>query len=150
MKFSPVFFLIALVFVSCDSGPKGEKLQFADLDFPITFEQRADQYKGVEVPAEVTQKWNKKAVQISGYMLPISAEKKVTEFMLVKSLWTCCYGQPPDINQVIYVKSKDPVEYYQEPIQIEGNFTAAIDYGSDGSLRSLYQVEANRVRVMKQ
>jgi hypothetical protein len=40
---------------------------------------------------------------MTGFMLPIDEVENIKEFLLVQSLWSCCYGQPPDINGIVRV-----------------------------------------------
>src|ERR1017187_4680410 len=44
------------------------------------------------------QKLNGQNIEMVGFMMPLSEVKNITEFILVPSLWGCCYGQPPAVN----------------------------------------------------
>ena len=41
-----------------------------------------------------------KKVLMTGFMLPLDEVQNIKEFLLVQSLWSCCYGTPPDINKL--------------------------------------------------
>jgi hypothetical protein len=61
-----------------------------------------------------------KKVLMTGFMLPIDEVQNIKEFLLVKSLWSCCYGQPPDIHGIVRVvmpKGKT-TDYFFDPLKI--------------------------------
>src|ERR1051326_794284 len=43
-------------------------------------------------------------VEMVGFMMPLTEVKDITEFLLVPSLWGCCYGQPPAVNHIVVVR----------------------------------------------
>lgn len=142
----PVWSLLTVGFlIGCSQAPRGVKLDFKSLEFPITFEQRAEMYSTVEIPEAIRQAWHNKEVHTFGYMLPLTADKQVKEFMLVHDLWTCCYGKTPDLNQVIYVTTDKPTVFHQEAVLVEGVMTTQLDRHND-AIRSLYQIKASKIR----
>ena len=65
-----------------------------------------------------------KKVLMTGFMLPIDEVQNIKEFLLVESLWSCCYGQPPDIHGIVRVvmpKGKT-TDYFFDPLKIIGTF----------------------------
>lgn len=89
-------------------------------------------------------------VIMTGFMLPIDEVENIKEFLLVQSLWSCCYGQPPDINGIVRVvmKGKARADYQFDPIKIIGTFKveAAVE---DGYCVDIYQLHAESVEVIK-
>ncbi len=96
------------------------------LDKIVTFDELTawpyeDGLKGM--PKNVRELDGKK-VLMTGFMLPIDEVQNIKEFLLVQSLWACCYGQPPDINGIVRVvmpKGKTS-DYFFDPLKITGRF----------------------------
>ena len=96
------------------------------------------------------QKLNGKQVLMTGFMLPIDEVENIKEFLLVQSLWGCCYGSPPDINGVVRVvmKGDKRLEYEFEPIKIVGTFKVGPTI-EDGFCVDIFQMDADSVEVIK-
>lgn len=80
-----------------------------------------DPEKGGPVPADV-QALNGMKIRISGFMMPLEQSEVITEFALVPSLGSCCYGQPPGVQHIITVhcpKNK-PTSFSIDPVVVEG------------------------------
>ncbi|MDA0836940.1 MAG: DUF3299 domain-containing protein [Planctomycetota bacterium] len=55
-----------------------------------------------------------KPIVIQGYMMPIvTREGRAQEFLLMRSMKSCCYGKPPKLNEIIYVKMEGAGADYQ-------------------------------------
>ncbi|MHC4077506.1 MAG: DUF3299 domain-containing protein [Planctomycetota bacterium] len=95
-------------------------------------------------------KLNGKQVLMTGFMLPIDEVENIKEFLLVQSLWGCCYGTPPDINGVVRVvmKGSKRIDYEFEPIKIIGTFQVGPTI-EDGFCVDIYQLSAESVEVIK-
>ncbi|MEE9125523.1 MAG: DUF3299 domain-containing protein, partial [Planctomycetota bacterium] len=95
-------------------------------------------------------KLNGKHVLMTGFMLPIDEVENIKEFLLVQSLWGCCYGSPPDINGVVRVvmKGDKRLEYEFEPIKIVGTFKVGPTI-EDGFCVDIFQMDADSVEVIK-
>jgi hypothetical protein len=93
---------------------------------------------------ELDGKW----VELTGYMLPINETQNITRFVVIQSLWGCCFGQTPDVNHVIVVNMEPGkvVDFYPDPVKIVGRFNVG-ETREEGFLVSIYQLEANRVVV---
>jgi hypothetical protein len=91
-----------------------------------------------------------KKVLMTGFMLPIDEVENIKEFLLVQSLWSCCYGQPPDINGTVRVvmQGKKRIDYKFEPIKIIGAFRIKPTV-EDGFCVDIYQLETKDVEVIK-
>ena len=91
-----------------------------------------------------------KQVLMTGFMLPIDEVENIKEFLLVQSLWGCCYGTPPDINGVVRVvmKGSKRIDYEFEPIKVVGEFSVGPTI-EDGFCVDIYQLSARSVEVIK-
>lgn len=123
-----------------------------DIDMILSFEEISswpyeDGLKGIP-PA--IKKLDDKKVVMTGFMLPIDEVENIKEFLLVQSLWSCCYGQPPDINGIVRVvmQGKARTDYQFDPIQITGTFRI-IEAIEDGYCVDIYQLHADKVEVVK-
>ena len=89
-------------------------------------------------------------VLMTGFMLPIDQVEKIKEFLLVQSLWSCCYGQPPDINGIVRVVMQGDarIDYQFDPIKVVGTFRVKATK-EDGYVVDIFQLEAESVSVIK-
>jgi hypothetical protein len=124
-----------------------------EFDAPAGYERlRWDLLGGFEyvdhmkLPEAVTALDGKK-VCIAGYMITLGEVEDIREFLIVESGWSCCFGVPPDVNQVIEVripKDKPGVEFTTTPIAVSG----VLDVGEeveDGFVISVYRIKADLV-----
>jgi hypothetical protein len=91
-----------------------------------------------------------KKVLMTGFMLPIDEVTNIKEFLLVQSLWSCCYGQPPDIHGIVRVvmpKGKK-TEYFFDPLKIIGTFKVEATI-LDGYCVDIYQLHVESIEVIK-
>lgn len=91
-----------------------------------------------------------KKVMMIGFMLPIDEVQNIKEFLLVKSLWSCCYGQPPDIHGIVRVvmpKGKT-TDYFFDPLKIVGTFKVEATI-LDGYCVDIYQLHVESLEAMK-
>lgn len=98
---------------------------------------------GTPLPAAVTALSGQKAA-INGYMIPLSTEQKPREFVLVGSLWDCCFGKPPAINHGIIVTFPDGAAYTDFPILVTGTFEVGEEL-EDGEVTSVFRLRATSV-----
>ncbi len=92
-----------------------------------------------------------KKVLMSGFMLPIDDVRDIKEFLLVQSLWSCCYGQPPDINGIVRVvmpKGKT-TDYFFDPLKIIGTFKVEAT-SIDNYCVDIYQIEVESLEALKE
>jgi hypothetical protein len=61
-------------------------------------------------------------VGIPGFMLTLGDPEAVREFILVESLWGCCFGSVPELNQTIVVRMRadQSAEYTATPLLVTG------------------------------
>lgn len=91
-----------------------------------------------------------KKVLMTGFMLPIDEVQNIKEFLLVQSLWSCCYGQPPDIHGIVRVvmpKGKK-TDYFFDPLKIIGTFKVEATV-LDGYCVDIFQLHVESLEVIK-
>jgi hypothetical protein len=88
-------------------------------------------------------------VMMTGFMLPIDEVENISKFLLVQSLWSCCFGQPPDVNGLVRVEmqGRKRVEYQYDPIRIIGILTIKANYDDD-YCTDVYTLKAESVEVI--
>ena len=113
----------------------------------LTSWQYEDGLKGM--PQRVKDLSGKK-VLMTGFMLPIDEVQNIKEFLLVQSLWACCYGQPPDIHgfvRVVMPKGKT-TDYFFDPLKVVGKFRVEATV-MEGYCVDIYQLECESIEVIK-
>jgi len=90
---------------------------------------------------------NGKEVALTGFMLPIRIhDRLVTEFMLLRTQNTCCFGIPPELHEVVEVlKVNTPTKVFMDtPITVIGHLHVQERW--EGTfLCSIYQMDADKV-----
>jgi hypothetical protein len=86
-----------------------------------------DPEKGGPVPADV-QALSGMKVRISGFMMPLEQSDVITEFALVPSLTSCCFGQPPGVQHIITVHCPKtrPAPFSIDPVVVEGTLKVSV------------------------
>ena len=98
--------------------------KIAGVDQVLPFDQ-LDDWKYLEglkgIPKKVQALHGKKVLML-GFTLPIDEVKDIKQFLLVESLWSCCYGQPPDINGFVrcVMPEDKALDYQFDPLKIVG------------------------------
>jgi len=92
------------------------------------------------------QQYDGKPVEMIGYMIPLSETRQIKSFVLVPSLFGCCYGQPPAVNHVVLVRMTGgaTTKVYDDKIRVRGQFHCG-EEKEDGYLISLYHIDADEV-----
>lgn len=93
---------------------------------------------------------NGQDVAIFGFMLSLGDAERLSEFVLVESLWGCCFGSVPEVNQTILVRV-DPsatVEYSAAPQLVTGRLEVG-EAREGGFVTSLYRIGGARVRPVE-
>ena len=87
-----------------------------------------------------------KTVDITGYMMALDTFDNIKSFILVPSLFGCCYGQPPAVNHVVMVKMAGGkrAKYFEDAIRVRGRFHCG-EEKYEGELLSLYRIDADMV-----
>ena len=79
--------------------------------------------KDVQVPASV-RAYAGKEIDLVGYMIPYGNPDAIEEFVLVKDLGSCCFGQAPQPHHLIecrFVEGKR-TSYVAGPVRVRGTF----------------------------
>lgn len=103
----------------------------------------------VPLPPEVTA-LDEQRVGVAGYMLTLGDTEDIRELVLIESLWGCCFGSVPEMNQSILVRLApgERLEYTASPILVTGTF----DVGEErqaGFVTSLYRLDDARARPLE-
>jgi hypothetical protein len=126
--------------------------KIAGIDRILSFEEISSwPYEdGIKGMPEQLESLNGRNVLMTGFMLPIDEVENIKEFLLVQSLWSCCYGQPPDINGIVRVvmKGNARLDYQFDPLKVVGTFRIGATF-EDGYCVDIYQLEADSVEVIK-
>lgn len=129
-----------------------ESGELGGVDQIVTFEEISawlyeDGLLGMPEPIE---QLDGSQVLMTGFMLPIDEVENIREFLLVQSLWSCCYGQPPDINGIVRVVMKGDarIDYQFDPIKVVGKFEVSATT-EDGYCVDIYQLYADSVEIIR-
>lgn len=87
----------------------------------------------------------------TGYMIPLDQVGKVTRFLLVNDLMSCCFGQVPKLQHVMYVTLPPGrwVEPTSERLLVEGTLTVEIRR-QDGYVIGLFEMTPTSVKYAPQ
>ena len=109
-----------------------------------------DSEKGGNIPEDV-KKLSGNKVRTRGFMIPLDQADNITEFALVPSLFACCFGQPPQLQHTIIVKTPKgkAVSYFPEEIIVEGTFKVE-ERKEDDVIVSVFEMECNSVKPAPQ
>lgn len=85
-------------------------------------------------------------VEMRGFMMSPDTADDIHDFVLVPSLWGCCYGKPIAVNHVVLVKLKRGLKttYYEDALLVRGRLHVG-EERIDGVLISLYRLDADEV-----
>lgn len=121
-----------------DDAPEGE---WEPAAWPVL--SNFEYEEGMELPAEV-KALDGKNVMAWGYLLYLEDD----QFLLVQSLWSCCFGRPPDLHEAIVVRADPSNRRYEgRGVRVYGRFEAG-EMREDGYVTSLYRLDAQHLRPM--
>jgi hypothetical protein len=126
-------------------APKdGEVPEFLNIKDLGNFEY--DGEKGGGIPADV-KALSDKPIRIRGFMIPLDQSENISQFALVPSLFACCFGQPPQIQHTIIVKTPKgkTISYYPDELLIEGKLKVD-EKKEDGFVVSVFEMSATSVK----
>ncbi len=106
--------------------------------------------EGMKLPTSV-QALNGQKVGLAGYMMALGEFEDIHIFAVVESQWSCCFGMPPDIHQIVEVTMPDTdpgVELVIEPILVLGTLEVG-EVVEDGWVVSVYRLKADSVDVLE-
>jgi len=87
-----------------------------------------------------------KRIRISGYMLPDTKTRGITEFVLLKNT-ECKFGPGGQADHLLSVKmvAGEDTRFRDDPISVEGTLTIKPFQGPDGNTWSIYDLACERV-----
>jgi hypothetical protein len=104
------------------------------------------------IPDEL-KKLDGKWIELTGYVYSSNQPQFLENFIVVQSLWDCCFGKSPDMNHFVDVKlppGKIAMDY-SEPVILIGKFSVGELREEDGRggsyLLSLYRLEVHMIKV---
>lgn len=106
------------------------------------------QYGKDSIPEQV-RKLDGKWIEISGFMWSNNETQYLDRYILIQSLWGCCFGKAPDMNHFIDV-SMEPgkiTAFYPDPVKIIGKFSVGEEKDNEGNVLSIYRIQASMVTV---
>jgi hypothetical protein len=105
-----------------------------------------NQESGGNIPGDV-KAMSGSSIRLRGFMIPMDQAENITQFALVPSLFSCCFGQPPQIQHTIVAdcpKGK-AVGYCPDEIMVEGTLKVE-EKKDDGYIVSIFSVEVTSVK----
>ncbi|MEM1414318.1 MAG: hypothetical protein AAGH15_05440 [Myxococcota bacterium] len=86
-------------------------------------------------------------VALTGFLLDGGYEH---EFLLVRSVWSCCFGKPPEIHEavVVTVEGASDEAWFEEVVRVTGTLEVGEDWDDD-YLLSVYRIRALRVDTLQ-
>jgi hypothetical protein len=96
--------------------------------------------EGVELPADV-RALDGTNVGVPGFILTLGETEGMHEFILLESLWGCCFGAVPEVNQTIVVRlaADHSFDYTAAPVLITGKLEVG-EEKQGGFVASLYRI----------
>jgi hypothetical protein len=90
-------------------------------------------------------------IKTTGYMIPLDQAERISNFALVPSLLSCCFGQPPQIQHTLVVTCpKDhAMSYFPDELTVEGTLHVK-EVRDSGFIVSIFQIDATSVRAAAQ
>ncbi|MHC4380949.1 MAG: DUF3299 domain-containing protein, partial [Planctomycetota bacterium] len=86
---------------------------------------------------------------VHGFMMPDIDFEHIRKFHLVRSLFSCCFGAPPQLNEIMRVTlaDEDGMEYTYNTVQVRG--ILRIEYEViDGLVEDIFRLEDATYRIL--
>ncbi|MCA8960699.1 MAG: DUF3299 domain-containing protein [Planctomycetes bacterium] len=101
-----------------------------------------------QIPAEVVA-LNGHTVTMEGYMIPIDLDpetNRVKTFFLARNTLACCFGQLPQVNEVVEVRFADGVKFLPDVLlRVEGKLEVGEQFDDYGYLMSIYRLDGTKL-----
>lgn len=90
-----------------------------------------------------------KEVIVLGFMMPDIDFEHIRRFHLVRSLFSCCFGAPPQLNEIMRVTlaDEDGMEYTYNTVEIRGRLNIEFEV-IDGLVEDLFRLEDATYRIL--
>jgi hypothetical protein len=118
-----------------------------DLLGPVTNDLAAASAKTDGMIPTPVKAFDKKRVELKGFMLPLKVEGGlVTELLIMKDQSMCCYGVVPKINEWVSVKmsGKGVRPIMDEPVKLQGTLHVG-EMRENGYLVGIYRLDGDRM-----
>lgn len=91
-----------------------------------------------------------KMVTMRGFMMPDIDFEHIRTFHLVRSLYSCCFGAPPQLNEILRVTLRDPegMDYTYQTVEVTGRLQVVFEM-EDGLVEDLYRMEDVTYRLLE-
>lgn len=86
---------------------------------------------------------------VHGFMMPDIDFEHIREFHLVRSLYSCCFGAPPQLNEIMRVTlaDEDGMEYTYNTIEVRGILRIEFEV-IDGLVEDIFRMENATYRIL--
>lgn len=127
--------------------PKAEATEipsFGILNFAnFTF----DPEKSKDIPKDI-KAWDGQKIRLRGFIIPFSQAQGVTDFALVPTLGSCCFGQPPGVQHVIvsHVANGGKLTFMPDEVWCEGTIKVDLKR-EDGYTFQVFKFEVSSVKL---
>ena len=90
-----------------------------------------------------------KEIVTRGFMMPDIDFEHIQKFHLVRSLYSCCFGAPPQLNEILRVELTNPegMDYTYNTIEVRGILRVVFEM-EDGLVEDLLRLENATYRVL--
>lgn len=108
-----------------------------------------DPVAGGPIPADVMALDGAK-VRLRGFMIPFTQAEDITDFALVPSLVSCCFGQPPGVQHVFTCRMPKgrAVQYSVDEISVEGTLKINVKR-EDNYTSSIFELDVTSVKTVE-
>ena len=90
-----------------------------------------------------------KEVITRGFMMPDIDFEHIQKFHLVRSLFACCFGAPPQLNEIVRVTLLDEkgMDYTYNTVEIRGTLRVVFEM-EDGLVEDLFRIENATYKIL--
>ena len=90
-----------------------------------------------------------KQVTMRGFMMPDIDFEHIRKFHLVRSLFSCCFGAPPQLNEILRVvlEDEDGMEYTYNTLEVTGTLRVVFEM-EDGLVEDLFRLDGATYRII--
>ena len=90
-----------------------------------------------------------KEFSIRGFMMPDIDFEHIQKFHLVRSLFSCCFGAPPQLNEILRVTlaNEDGMDYTYNTVEVTGILRVVFEM-EDGLVEDLFRLENATYRII--
>lgn len=92
---------------------------------------------------------NGKVVKITGFMLPDIEFEEISQFHLVRSLWGCCFGAPPRVNEMVRAQVPEELrmDYTYNTLELTGILEVVFAM-EDGLIEDPYRLQVTAIKEL--